>query len=573
MPKLDEKNSVSEHSVEHEFYGSLPKGYKKGRTKYIVVTGSVMSGVGKGTFSSCLANLLTCHGLKVSPIKFDGYLNYDAGTLNPFRHGEVFVLEDGTECDLDLGTYERYLNRNLTKDNYLTAGKIFKTIIDKERAGEYLGRDVQFLPHVTGEIKNYLRQLAVKSDADIVLIEVGGTVGDIENSYFIEAVRELRYEEGRENVCFINVTYIVKPGSLDEFKSKPAQLGIRKLMELGVQPDAIVCRSEQPIPEKIKEKISIYSDVPPNRIFNLWDMSDIYEIPLLLKSMGVDRTIFEVLRMTPKKNASLELNFSSWSSFVEKIRKAKHEITIGIVGKYIDVHDSYLSILKALEHAGPYFGARVKVVWIESTNFEDGKIRVEDALKNVDGIIVPGGFGKRGVEGKIMAITYAREKNMPFLGLCFGLQLAVIEFARNVCNLKGAHSTEIDDKTKNPVVDLLPWQKKILKESKYGATMRLGGQAVSIKKGTLAYKLYGKEKVIERFRHRYEMSPDYVNCLEKNGFVFSGSTPDGKIKQIGEIPKLKYFLGTQFHPEFTSKPLEPNPLFAGFIDACLKHKK
>jgi len=570
MPQFDEKKSVSEHSVEHEFYGSFPKGYKKGRTKYIVVTGSVMSGVGKGTFSSCLATLLTCHGLNVSPIKFDGYLNYDAGTLNPFRHGEVFVLEDGTECDLDLGTYERYLNRNLSKDNYLTAGKIFKTIIDRERAGEYLGRDVQFIPHVTGEIKNYLRELAVKSGADIVLVEVGGTVGDIENSYFIEAARELRYEDGKENLCFVNVTYIVEPGSLNEFKSKPAQLGIRKLMELGIQPDVIVCRSEDPIPEKIKEKLSIYSNVPVNRIFNLWDLSNIYEIPLLLKNMGIDRTVFEVLGIKPRKNVSSDLNFSSWSNFIDKIRKANREITIGIVGKYTDVHDSYLSILKALEHTGPYFGTRVNVNWIESTNLEDRKISVEEALRGVDGIIVPGGFGKRGAEGKILAIRYAREKNIPFLGLCFGLQLAVIEFVRNVCNLKGAHSTEIDPKTKHPVVDLLPWQKKILKDSKYGATMRLGGQIVLIKKGTFAHKLYGKERVIERFRHRYEISPSYVKVLERNGFVFSGSTPDGKIKQIGEVPGLRFFLGTQFHPEYTSKPLQPNPIFVGFIKACVK---
>ncbi|HKZ45096.1 MAG TPA: CTP synthase, partial [archaeon] len=360
--------------------------------------------------------------------------------------------------------------------------------------------------------------------------------------------------------------------SLNEFKSKPAQLGIKKLMELGIQPDVIICRSENPIPEKIKEKLSIYSNVPVNMIFNLWDMSDIYEVPLILKDMGIDKTMFEVLSIQPTKNMRSDLNFSSWGSFVDKIKKSNREIKVGIVGKYIDVHDSYISILKALEHTGPYFGVKVKVNWIDSTNIEEGKTSVEDALKGIDGIIVPGGFGKRGVEGKIMAIRYAREKNVPFLGLCFGLQLAVIEFARDVCNLKGAHSTEIESNSKNPVVDLLPWQKKLLKDSKYGATMRLGGQTVSIKKGTLAFKLYGKGKVIERFRHRYEISPSYVRCLEKNGFVFSGFTPDGKIKQIGEIPGLRYFVGSQFHPEFTSKPLKPNPLFAGFVEACTSRK-
>jgi len=559
--------------LEHEFYSPFPKGYKIGKTKYIVITGSVMSGVGKGTFSSCLANLLVCHGLNVSPLKFDGYLNYDAGTLNPFRHGEVFVLEDGTECDLDLGTYERYLNRNLSKNYYLTAGKIFKTIIDKERAGKYLGRDVQFIPHVTGEIKNYLRELAVKSNADIVLVEVGGTVGDLENSYFIEAIRELRYEDGKENVCIINVTYIVEPTSLNEFKSKPAQLGIKKLMELGIQPDIIICRSEHSIPEKIKEKVSIYSNVPVKRIYNLWDLKDIYEVPLLLKDIGIDKTVFEILNLESKKNGS-DLNFSSWREFVEKIRNSKEKITVGMVGKYTDVHDSYLSILKALEHTAPYFGVKIKIKWIESTNIEDGKIKVEDALKGVDGIIVPGGFGKRGTEGKIETIRHAREKNIPFLGLCFGLQLAVIEYARNVCGLKDAHSTEINSETKNPIVDFLPWQKDVIKKDGYGATMRLGGQKVVIKKGTLAHTLYNRDKVIERFRHRYEISPEYVKILEKNGFVFSGrSLKEENIMQIGELPNNNFFLGTQFHPEFTSKPLSPNPLFAGFVKSCIRVKK
>jgi len=343
------EKTASERSVEEEFYTSFPKDYKKGKTKYIIVTGSVMSGVGKGTFSGCLATLLSCHGFKVSPLKFDGYLNCDAGTLNPYRHGEVFVLDDGTECDLDLGSYERYLNKSLYKENYLTAGKIFKIIIDKERKGEYLGRDVQFIPHVTGEIKFFLRSLAMKSDADIVLVEVGGTVGDLENSYFIEATRELRYEEGKENVCFVNVTYILEPKSLGEFKSKPAQLGIRNLMELGIQPDIIVCRSEKTITRKIKEKLSIFSNVDVNKIYNLWDFTNIYEIPLLLREIKMDNAIFDVLRIRPGENVDAELNFLNWENFVNKIKKAEKEVTIGIVGKYTYVHDSYLSIIKALE--------------------------------------------------------------------------------------------------------------------------------------------------------------------------------------------------------------------------------
>lgn len=561
------EKSLGEKTLEHEFYASLPEGYKPGKTKYIIVIGSVISGVGKGTFSGCLATLLSCHGLKVSPIKFDGYLNYDSGTLNPYRHGEVFVLNDGTECDLDLGSYERYLNRDLCKDNYLTGGKIFKIIIDKERAGKYLGRDVQFIPHVTGEIKNFLRELALKSDADIVLVEVGGTVGDIENSYFIEAMRELRYEEGKNNVCFINVTYIVEPESLGEQKSKPAQLGLRALMELGIQPDIVICRSESPVSMKICEKVSIYSNVPVDRVYSLYDLSNIYEIPLMLRDMSIDKAVFEILNIEPKA-ANTGLNFEKWEEFVNKIRNAKREVTVAIVGKYTNVRDSYLSIIKALEHAGPYNDVKVKIKWIEATDIEDNKIKIEDALKDVDGVIVPGGFGKRGVEGKIAAIKYVRENDIPCLGLCYGMQLAVVEFARNVCDLTGANTTEIDPKTNYPVIDLLPWQKKMIEESGYGATMRLGGQTVKIKKGTLAYKLYGKNEAIERFRHRYEVNPEYVDVLEKNGFVFSGSTPDGKIKQIGELPNHKFFVATQAHAEFTSRPLNPSPLFLGFVKAC-----
>jgi len=563
------EESANAKSVEHEFYSPLLKDYRKGKTKYVIVTGSVMSGVGKGTFSGCLATLLTCHGLKVSPIKFDGYLNYDAGTLNPYRHGEVFVLEDGTECDLDLGSYERFLNRNLTKDNYLTGGKIFKTIIDKERSGQYLGRDVQFIPHVVGEIRSFLRELAMKTDADVVLVEVGGTIGDLENSYFIEAMRELRYEEGRDNVCFVNVTYIVEPGSLGEHKSKPAQLGIRTLMGLGVQPDIVICRSQTPVPNSIREKISIFSDVPVDRVYNLYDMRNVYDIPLMLRGMGVDRAVFDVLGIGPKK-ASREFTFSDWEAFTDRVKNAAQPVTVGIVGKYTDVHDAYLSILKAVEHAAPYHDVKAEIRWIESTDIEDGRVDASDALKGVNGIIVPGGFGVRGVEGKIMAIRYARENNIPFLGLCYGLQLAVVEFAKNVCGLKGANTTENDPDTQYPVIDFLPWQKKLIRENKYGATMRLGGQTVKIKPGTMAYRLYGRDTVVERFRHRYEVNPEYVKILEEHGLIFSGGTPDGEIKQIGELPSHRFFIGTQFHPELTSKPLKPNPLFDGFIQACMK---
>ncbi len=561
------EKSLGEKTVEHEFYTSLPEGYKSGKTKYIIIIGSVMSGVGKGTFSGCLATLLSCHGLKVSPIKFDGYLNVDAGTLNPYRHGEVFVLNDGTECDLDLGSYERYLNRNLCKDNYLAAGKIFKMIIDKERAGKYLGRDVQFIPHVTGEIKNFLRELAIKSNADIVLVEVGGTVGDIENSYFIEAMRELRYEEGKENVCFVNVTYIIQPRCLGEHKSKAAQLGLRTLMGLGIQPDIIICRSENPVPDKIKEKISIFSDVPVSRVYNLYDYSNVYDIPLNLKDMGVDKEIFEILDTGPK-DSDTGLSFEKWRGFVEKIKNSKKEVTVAIVGKYTNVHDSYLSILKALEHAGPYNGVKVKVKWVESTDIEDGKIKVEDALKDVCGVIVPGGFGKRGVEGKIEAIKYAREKDIPYLGLCYGMQLAVVEFARNVCGLKEANTTEIDPNTKYPVIDIIPEQGEKLKKEEMGGTMRLGGYPAKLKEGSLVRKLYGKNVVIERHRHRWELRNDFREILKKNGMIVSGAYEERDLAEFIEIPKHKFFIASQAHLEFTSRPLTPNPSFLGFVKAC-----
>jgi CTP synthase len=565
-----QQKSVSEKSAEEESFVSFPDGYTIGKTKYVIVTGSVMSGVGKGTFSGCLGTLLACHGFKVSPIKFDGYLNCDAGTLNPYRHGEVFVLDDGTECDLDLGSYERYLNKNLCKDNYLTAGKIFKIIIDKERRGGYLGRDVQFIPHVTGEIKNFLRNLAIKSDADIVLVEVGGTVGDLENSYFIEAMRELRYEEGRENVCFINVTYIIEPKSLGEFKSKPAQLGIRKLMELGVQPDIIVCRSERPINQKVKEKVSVFSDVCIDRIYNLWDFGNVYEIPLVLRENKVDEAIFDILKIRPKENGNTELNFTKLEDFVDRIRNAEKEVTIGIIGKYTYVHDSYLSIIKALEHAGPYLGATVKIKWIESTDLDDKKISVEDALKDVDGIIVPGGFGKRGTEGKIAAIRYARENKIPFLGLCLGMQLAVVEFARSVCNLKGANSTEFDANTLYPVIDFIPEQVDIVKQSNYGGTMRLGAYPAVLKDGTKVKEMYKENEISERHRHRYEVNPEYIKVLEKNGLIFSGKSPNGVLMEFMELEDHPFFVGTQSHPCLKSKPMKPAPLFVGLVKASLE---
>ncbi|MCX6814171.1 MAG: CTP synthase [Candidatus Aenigmarchaeota archaeon] len=566
MPESHEMfKTISKKTDDSEFISSVPKGYEKGKTKFIVITGTVISGVGKGTFSSSIGTLLKLfHGYKVSPVKFDGYLNYDAGTLNPFRHGEVFVLDDGTECDLDLGTYERMMNSNFSKDNYLTSGKIFKTIIDKERAGKYLGRDVQFIPHVTGEIKSFLRNLAVKSEADIIMVEVGGTVGDIENSYFLEAMRELAYEEGKENVCFITVTYILQPRSLGEHKSKAAQLGLKTLMGIGIQPDIIICRSENPVNEKIREKISIYSNVPVERVINCYDIDNIYKIPIFLQDVGIDEEIIKILKL-PRRDGNDRTEYHKWKELVEKINSANMEVTVGIVGKYTSVHDSYLSILKAIEHTSPYLGIRPKIQWIEATHITPENVKQK--MEGVDGIIVPGGFGERGTEGKIECIRYARENDIPFFGLCFGFQMAVIEFSRNVCGLKGANSTEIDDETPHPVIFILPEQEEI---KGLGGTMRLGGFDLGIEKNTFAHKLYGKNSARERFRHRWNVNPKYIETLEKHGLVFSGRAPEKKIMQILELPGKRFFVGTQFHPELTSRPINPHPLFRGFLEACLK---
>ncbi len=569
MPESPEAHemfkAVAKKTDDSEFFSSFPKGYEKGKTKYIVITGTVISGVGKGTFSSSIGTLLKLfHGFRVSPVKFDGYLNYDAGTLNPYRHGEVFVLDDGTECDLDLGTYERMMNANFSKDNYLTSGKIFKMIIDKERAGKYLGRDVQFVPHVTGEIKGFLRRLALKAEAEIVLVEVGGTVGDIENSYFMEAMRELAYEEGKENVCFVTIAYILQPRSLGEHKSKAAQLGLRTLMGLGIQPDIVICRSENPVSEKIREKISIYSNVPVQRVINCYDLDNIYKIPVFLQDAGIDQEIIKILNLPKKHNGDMA-DFEKWKELVKKINSADREVTIGIVGKYTTVHDSYLSILKAIEHTSPYLGIRPKIQWIEATHITPENVR--QRLEGVDGIIVPGGFGERGTEGKIECIRYARENDLPYFGLCFGFQMAVIEFARNVCGLKGANSTEIDDESQHPVIYILPEQEEI---KGLGGTMRLGGFDLLIEKGSFAHKLYGKSHARERFRHRWNVNPKYIETLEKHGMVFSGKAPEKKIMQILELPNKRFFLGTQFHPELTSRPINPHPLFRGFLEACLR---
>lgn len=561
--------SLSKKSAEHEFYTPVPKGYQAGHTKYVVVFGTVMSGLGKGIMSSCLAKLLQNKGLVCSPIKFDGYLNQDAGTLNPYRHGEVFVLDDGTECDMDLGTYERMLHKDLSADNYLTGGKIFANVLNKEREGKYLGRDVQIIPHVTGEIKGFIRSTALKTNADVVLVEVGGTVGDFENSYFIEAMRELAYEEGKQNVCFVCLSYIIEPEFLGEQKSKAAQLGLKELLRFGIQPDIIICRSAKPMHQKVREKISIYSSVPVERVVGIHDAESIYYIPEMLKEANVDTITSDILGLGDRGDKKAEeKGFKEWCQFVEKIRKAKKKVVIGITGKYTGLRDSYASIIKALEHVAAYHDVQVELKWIETTDIEKGKITIEDALADVSGVIVPGGFGSRGVEGKIACITYLREHKIPYLGLCYGFQMALIEFARNVCGMKNANTTEIDAQTPHPVIDYLPEQLKI---EGLGGNMRLGGRDVMIKKGTQAFAIYGnKEKIRERFRHRYECNPVYIPQFTEKGIVFSGTSSNKNIMQILELPQHPFFIGVQFHPEYLSRPLEPHPLYLAFLEAAIK---
>jgi CTP synthase len=558
--------SVASQTEETEFYTPMPEGYRVGQTKYVVVFGTVMSGLGKGIFASSLAKLLQDKGLRVAPIKLEGYLNIDSGTLNPFRHGEVFVLDDGMETDMDLGTYERMLDQDLTRDNFATNGQILGAVLERERRGEYLGRDVQMIPHVTGEVKEKLRRLAVRTRADVVFIEIGGTAGDFENAYYIEAMRQLAYEEGPGNVCFVALTFILEPRILGEQKSKAAQLGIKRLLEMGIQPHIIACRADTPVTDKVREKIAIYTSVPMSRVFSMHDEPSIYLIPTRMRREQVDSQVTHLLDLVDRVNPRSEHKaVATWEAFCDRIRQPRHEITIAVTGKYTAVRDSYASMIKALEHGGAALDARVNIEWIDTSDLDDA--RAAEALARVDGIIVPGGFGVRGTEGKIACVRYAREQGVPYLGLCFGFQMAVIEFARNVCGLAGAHSTEIAAETPHPVIDLLPEQKGV---SDLGGTMRLGGKDVELLPGTLASKMFGGAKTARlRFRHRYEVNPDYIERLRKGGLVFSGKAPGQPIMQILELPGHPYFVGTQSHPEFTSRPLRPSPFYLGLVAAAL----
>ncbi|KKN89358.1 hypothetical protein LCGC14_0238640 [marine sediment metagenome] len=569
---MDLLRSVKDRTDETEFYTPLPDGYQLGKVKYVAIFGTVISGLGKGIFSSSLAKILKDKGLRVSPIKLEGYLNIDSGTLNPFRHGEVFVLDDGLETDMDLGTYERMLDQDLGRANFATSGQIFSTVLNKERAGSFLGRDVQMIPHVTGEVKMRLRELAMQTRADVVFIEVGGTVGDIENSFFIEAIRELRYEEGEQSVVCVALTYVLAPPALGEQKSKAAQLGMKRLMAYGILPDIIACRAEEPVLDKVRQKLSLYSNVPIRRVFSMHDLPSIYLLPNALREAGIDSEVVQLLGLGGRVNSALEAKaVSLWNTFADRLLKSDNRrIRIGVTGKYTSLRDSYASIIKALEHAGVANDVAVDIDWIDTTDITDET--AAEALADVDGIIVPGGFGVRGTAGKIACIGYARRNKLPYLGICLGFQMAVVEYARNVCGLADADSTELSPDCETPVIDILPEQKKI---EGLGGNMRLGGQDVEITPGTLIAELFeGAEQIRQRFRHRYEVDPTYIETLESGGLVFSGRHPVHPIMQVLELPRdvHPYFLAAQFHPELTSRPLRPQPMFVGLVAAALQRK-
>ena len=561
--------SLTHSSEETEFFTPMPAGYRPGRTKYVVVFGTVMSGLGKGIFSSSLAKILQDKGLRVTPIKLEGYLNRDSGTLNPFRHGEVFVLDDGMECDMDLGTYERMLHQDLGRLNFATSGQILASVIEKEREGRYLGRDVQMIPHVTGEVKLRLRELAVATGADVVFVEIGGTVGDVENAYYIEAVREMSYEEGVNNFDFVALTYVIEPQILGEQKSKPAQLNLRLLNAAGIHPNIIACRAKTPVTKKVREKIALFANVPMKRVFSMHDCDSVYVIPEMIRGAGIDKAMIEFLGLSDRVDLESEARArDTWADYINRLRINEHAVTIGIIGKYTTVRDSYASIIQALEHAGTHLGAKVQLEWVDSTDLCDEN--VDQRLEGIHGVIVPGGFGFRGVDGKLACIKYAREHGMPYLGLCYGMQIAVLEYARNVCGLPAASSTELEPDCPDPVIDILPEQKKI---EGLGGNMRLGGFDIALTPGSYASELYGGvDSVRLRFRHRYEVNPDYIPRLEQAGLVFSGKSPSHPIMQVLELPRSRhpFFVATQAHPELTSRPLDPDGLFVGLVRAALR---
>jgi CTP synthase len=527
--------------------------------KFIFVTGGVASGLGKGITTASLGRLFRSRGLRVALQKLDPYVNVDPGTMNPFEHGEVFVLDDGAETDLDLGHYERFTGENLHRGSNVTTGAVYSAVIQKERRGDYLGKTVQVIPHITDEIKERIRNHAAAENADVVIVEVGGTVGDIESLPFLEAIRQLRNEVGRDRCAFVHVSLMPFIGPSGELKTKPTQHSVKELRSIGLQPDAIVCRSDRVIGRHLKEKVSLLCDVPISGVVSAPDSDSIYRVPLVLHDEGLDRELAHHLRI------DAEPDLSEWRDLVNRIDAASEPVRIAIVGKYVNLRDAYLSVIEALKHGGFHHGAHIEIEWISSDDLEGGDMR--EVFEGIHGIVVPGGFGWRGVEGKLDAIRHARENGLPYLGLCLGLQCAVIEFARNVCGLDAANSSEFDPGTPHPVIDLLPEQKNV---TDLGGSMRLGAQPCHVAPGTKAAEVYGESVVYERHRHRYEVNPAYHEALSGKGLVFSGMSPDGRLVEIIELEDHPFFMAGQFHPELRSRPTRPHPLFRDFIGAALK---
>ena len=531
--------------------------------KYIFVTGGVLSSVGKGIITSSIGKMLQVRSFDVTVIKVDPYVNVDAGTMNPYIHGEVFVTEDGGETDLDLGGYERFLNINLPKENNVTTGQIYQTIIDRERRGDFLGRCVQIIPHVTNEIKRRITSVADQSKAEVVLTELGGTVGDIEGLPFLEAIRQMRLEEGFDNILYVHLALIPILDVTGEMKTKPLQHSVNELRRIGIQPDIIVARCRKLIENDIRSKVALFGTIPEEAVFCSYNVPSVYKVPLILDEQGMGDYICRRLRLEQKKP-----QWSEWKKFVDSSENLKHEIKIALIGKYAGLVDSYVSMNEAFRHAGVACQTNVHINYIEAENLENNPDGVK-VLEGMDGIFIPYGFGPRGTEGKIRGIQFARENNIPFLGVCYGFQLAVVEFARHVCGLDGANSTEINPETPYPVIDLMPEQRHV---NNKGGTMRLGAHEVLVHKNTTAYTLYGVERIFERHRHRWEVNLDYWDILGKNGMVFSGNSPDGRRKEILELPDRFFFFASQFHGEFKSRPTKPEPEYYGFIKACLDKK-
>ena len=530
--------------------------------KYVFVTGGVVSSLGKGITAASLGRLLKARGLKVSIQKFDPYLNFDPGTMSPYQHGEVFVTEDGGETDLDLGHYERFIDENLSINSSVTSGKIYYSVISKERKGEYLGGTVQVIPHITNEIKERIQRVAKHNELDVVITEIGGTVGDIESQPFLEAIRQMKYEVGEENVCYIHVTLVPYLRRAGELKTKPTQHSVKELRSIGIQPDIVVCRTEEELTEDMKDKIALFCNLKPNHVVQNMDAETLYSVPLMLQKEKLDRLVIDRLGLDAK-----EADLTEWIAMVEREKSLTEECTIALVGKYVELKDAYLSVVEALYHAGLENGIKVNVDWINAEEIESyTEQQIQELFQKTDGILVPGGFGDRGIEGKILAAKYARENNIPYFGICLGMQLAVIEFARHVGGIEDAHSAELSTTTTNPVINLMPEQEDI--EEK-GGTMRLGVYPCKVLEGTKAMEAYGSNLIYERHRHRYEFNNIYRQQLENKGLVISGVSPDDRLVEIVEIPTHKWYVACQFHPEFKSRPTKSHPLFHDFIQATM----